>query len=80
MTRRPKRYGGFERDLEEITRGDSRKDRHGRRDPDELGRSARPRRASEAEIWEREESLDDDDLDVDHHPHTNQLDRQDRTR
>lgn len=58
MANRPKRYGGMNRQRQET------RSRYGRQDDDRLERAGRPQRASEAEIWEREESLHDQDLDM----------------
>lgn len=59
MTNRPKRYGGTDRQRQET------RSRYGRQEDDRPERAGRPQRASEAEIWEREESLNDEDLDMD---------------
>lgn len=59
MANRPKRYGGMNRQRQET------RSVYGRQDDERIERARRPQRASEAEIWEREESLNDEDLDMD---------------
>lgn len=72
MAKRPKRYGAGEHG-EGLERGGRRRRRD---EEDRIERARRPHRASEAEIWEREDSLDlgEDATRLD------ELERQDRTR
>ena len=59
MANHPKRYWGMNRQRQESWFG------YARQDDDRPERAGRPQRASEADIWEREESLDDEDLETD---------------
>jgi hypothetical protein len=65
MAKRPKRYGGTEREAPEQVGRQEGPGREGRagigRHQEDVGRAGRGGRASEAENWEREESLDDED-------------------
>ncbi len=76
MTNRPKQYGRTSRANDREREEQGRQRQHG---PPEESRRGRPRRASESDVWEREEGLDHEAPDIDELDESDESDDLSRT-